>query len=134
MPISHPPPSSALGTCVYLTDKPSAACSASGTILRVVNGTSSTTSTQTGSSNAPVTNVPVTITAGLEKLSAATSTASSTTLRPTGTLGSQPLPSGTGTGASAPTSTSTSTAGVPKATRNAVLAGLVVVAGGVLMV
>lgn len=63
--------------------------------------------------------LPVTVTAGLEKLSTATGTGAN---------------SAATTGASSAASSSTATGGVPRATQNAVLVGAAAIAGGALLI
>lgn len=71
--------------------------------------------------------MPVTVTAGLDKLAAATAT---------GAVATAPTSTGAGTGASASASsdaTSVSTGGAPYATRNAVMAGVAAIVGGAIV-
>ncbi len=75
--------------------------------------------------------LPVTVTAGLEKLTGGSDAGSGHTVRPTQTVGSAPFTVTKGTG---PSNTSKSTAGVPRVTQQAVLAGVAAVVGGVMMI
>lgn len=83
--------------------------------------------------------IPVTVTAGLEKLAAATgtpATAGSTTTESSGsapTPAPTPAPTGSGT-AGAASASKASTAGIAAVTGNAVVAGVAAVLGGVLVV
>ncbi|KAJ9138135.1 hypothetical protein NKR23_g8778 [Pleurostoma richardsiae] len=88
--------------------------------------------------------IPVTITAGLDKLSSgsgASETTSSGTAASTGASGSgssvrptETVGSAAATGSLAAASSSQSTGGVPRATQNAMLAGVAAVVGGVMMI
>lgn len=83
--------------------------------------------------------IPVTITAGVDKLSAApgaTATGTNTNAAPTASTGSSPTstPTGTDKGTSAAsTSTTSGNAAAAMVTQNAVLAGVAAVVGGAMM-